>query len=99
MVHVPDMENPVATARFAGILYLTIILLGLWSELAMLMAAGAVHLTGGRLVVLASGLPVGFAPAYAVTVPAESLFCLWLLWCGVDPSRWRARETGRKART
>ena len=51
---------------------------------AMVMAAGAVYLTGSYLLFLAPALAGAFAPAYIVPLVAESAFCLWLLARGVD---------------
>jgi hypothetical protein len=90
---------------FFGVNSLLTGLLVLWSGFfpktiaALLMAAGAVYLTGSSLVLLAPGLVPGFAPAYAVPILAESLFCLWLLWRGVDRSRWIAGKSSRDVAT
>lgn len=44
--------------------------------------SGMVYLTGSVLRILAPDLSSAFAPAYALPLIAESLFCLWLLWFG-----------------
>jgi hypothetical protein len=44
--------------------------------------SGLVYLTGSILRLLAPDLSAAFAPAYAMPLVAESLFCLWLLAFG-----------------
>ena len=52
-----------------------------WS---LLMApAGVVYLTGSGLRLLVPDLSAAFAPAYALPLVAESVFCLSLLWVGL----------------
>jgi hypothetical protein len=53
----------------------------------LVMAAGAVYLTGTALRVLAPELAAGFAPAYAVPLLSEVGLCLWLLGTGILPQR------------
>ncbi len=48
----------------------------------MMMAAGAVYLTGSYLRFLVPGGVEAFAPAYVVPLVGESAFCLWLLLRG-----------------
>ena len=57
-----------------------------WAARALgpLMAgAGAVYLAGSGVRMLAPDLSVAFAPAYALPLVAESVWCLWLLWVGL----------------
>lgn len=55
---------------------------------ALLVAAGAVYLTGSAIRLVAPDLAPVFAPAYAVPLIAELAFCLWLLIRGVDAVGW-----------
>ncbi|MCG6902001.1 MAG: DUF4386 domain-containing protein [Rhodobacter sp.] len=48
----------------------------------LLIAAGAVYLTGSGLRFLAPGLAGTFAPAYLIAVIAETSLAFWLLWIG-----------------
>lgn len=69
--------------------------------LGLLMAVtGMVYLVGSGLRLLAPGLSAAFAPAYALPLLAESVFCLWLLWVGLGrgkspPQREATRSTWR----
>jgi hypothetical protein len=57
----------------------------------LLAAAGAVYLTGSALRFLAPTLWEVFAPAYGVTILAETALALWLVLRGVDAAAWRAK--------
>ncbi|MDH3263081.1 MAG: DUF4386 domain-containing protein [Paracoccaceae bacterium] len=60
----------------------------------LLAAAGAVYLTGSALRFLAPALSAGFAPAYGVTLLAETGLALWLLARGVNATAWAAKAGG-----
>lgn len=57
----------------------------------LLAAAGAVYLAGSALRFLAPALSDAFAPAYAVTLLAETALALWLLARGVNAAGWAAK--------
>ncbi len=59
----------------------------------LLMAAGLVYLAGSSIRMLTPAFSEAFAPAYAVPLLAESLFCLWLLWTGLGRKKLTPQQT------
>lgn len=56
----------------------------------LLMAAGAVYVTGSYILFLVPALSEPFQVAYLIPLVAETAFCLWLLLRGVDAAIWKA---------
>ena len=59
-----------------------------------ILASAVVYLVGSTVRVAVPGLHPWVAPAYLVPLVAETAFCLWLIFKGLDAERWKLRASG-----